>query len=334
MDMNSQGNQMDAAIREAICDAIQQLDQDSADIAISNDFDVLARQPGRVSVRWKSNDELHIGTFLAWSQPADRSAVAQRLIEALSSIDVSVPTIVSSGRSDDTHVVLAQLVDGESMATTLEQIGMRWEISATAFAYARTLARLHALDWTQVVPWMADPESLPEDIVDDQVEAQFERRWHCFKDVPAEWKDFTRRALEWLELRRPVEVSLCLCHGDFRPENIFAVGEDVMAIVNWTSAAVTDASYDLAMLPVWLGELGMSPEEAELFAQAAHGAYLQASPRGLANMPYYSVARPLDQLIERLSGDSESTTGDELNALKGTIERAMALGGRVPWKSR
>lgn len=321
-------------IRDAIRDAIQRLHSDASDISILDGLDRLGDgAPSGLNITWKADEELHLGNFLAWTGPADNQHELQ-VLEAMSHTEIPAPRVVSTGSAGDVSIMLAHQAEGETIASTLAGVGMRWEISATAFAYARMLARIHALDWTTVTPWLADAESLAEDVVDDQVEAEFNDRAEKVDQLPDDWKPFVQRVIDWLELRRPVEVSLCLCHGDYHPGNIIAVGEDITAVVNWQRARVTDASRDLAMLPVWLNDIGLSLEDAELFAQAVQGAYLQESPRDLANIPYYSVAQPLDQLINRLTDAGEPPDDTELEAMQGTIERAMTLAGRVPWKSR
>lgn len=321
-------------IRAAITNAITNLHEDATDITCSDDLNHLTPGPlPRFNVSWKSNDDLNIGHFLTWTGPADNSHEI-RVLEAMSHTEIPVPELITAGTSGNTSVMLGEQVGGESIAHALENVGMRWEISTIAFAYSRMLARIHSLDWTKVTPWLEDPESLPEDIVDEQIEEDVQWRESNADYVPDDWTAFVRRVIDWLELHRPVEVSICICHGQFHPRNIIAIGEDVTAVVNWQQARVTDASVDMAMLPVWLNELGLSVEDVELFAQAVNGSYLQSSPRGLGNTPYYSVAQPLDQLIDRLLDSESPATPDELERLQGTIERAMALAGRVPWKNR
>ena len=314
--------------------AIENLHEDASDISLPESFDALeADRPGSLNISWKADDELHLGQFLAWSGPGDNSHET-RVLEAMKQTEIPVPELITAGTADGQSVMLAEPVEGTTIAQQLATSGMRWEVSAIAFTYARMLARIHSLDWTQVTPWLADQESVPEDIVDEQVERSFDSRQQALEHIDTDWRPFAQRAIDWLELRRPVEVSVCLCHGNYRPENVIASGEDITAVVNWQQATVTDASCDLAMLPVWLNEIGLSQEDAELFAQAVNGAYLQASPRGLGNVPYYSVALPFDQLIERLSAKEQPATVDDLAALQGIIERAMSVAGQVPWRNR
>jgi aminoglycoside phosphotransferase len=321
-------------IETAIHHAVSNLHEDAHDVSLPQDLQRLAEEPvNRLSVSWKANDELHLGHFLAWTGPADNSHEF-RMLQSLAQTEIPVPEIVTAGTSGPFSVMLGTQVEGQSVADALRSASMRWEISTIAFAVARLLARIHSLDWTTVTPWMEDPESLAEDIIDDQVDQAFQWRESNADYVPDEWTEFVQKTIAWLDLRRPVDVSLCICHGTFHPRNVFAVDEDITAVVNWQRAQVTDASADLAMLPVWLNELGLSEEDAELFAQAMNGAYLQASPRGLANTPYYSVAQPFDQLLDRLLDSEIPASPDELDRLRGTVDRAMALAGRVPWKNR
>ncbi|TVR75566.1 MAG: hypothetical protein EA415_03550 [Sphaerobacteraceae bacterium] len=325
---------MNQHIEAATQHAISNLHEDAHDISLPQDLSEIEAGPvNRLSVSWKAQDELHMGHFLTWTGPADNSHEF-RMLQALAHTEIPVPEIITAGTSGHRSVMLGAQVEGDSVASMLESAGMRWEISTIAFAFSRLLARIHSLDWTKVAPWLEDPESIPEDIVDVQVEEAFQWREANADYVPDEWSSFVQKTTAWLDLRRPVEVSLCICHGQFHPRNIFAVDEDITAVVNWQKARVTDASVDLAMLPVWLNEVGLSAEDAELFAQAVNGSYLQSSPRGLGNTPYYSVAIPFDQLLDRLLDSENPPEPEELARLKETVERAMALAGRVPWKNR
>lgn len=325
---------MTGQIQTALINAITNLHSDAVDISFPDDAEQLANHPvPRLNVSWKSDGDLNMGHFLAWSGPADNSHEV-RMLGSLASTEVPIPDLITAGTAGNTSLMLASQIEGDSIAHTLENLGMRWEISAIAFTYARMLARIHSLNWINVAPWLGDPESIPEDFIDEQVDEEVQWRESNIDYVPEEWVPFIRNVIDWLDLRRPVEVSICICHGQFHPKNIFAVGEDVTSVVNWQQARLTDASVDLAMLPVWLNEVGLSTEDAELFAQAVSGAYLQSSPRGTGNTAYYSVSLPLDELINRLLDTESPPAHEELERLQGTIERAMALAGRVPWKNR
>jgi hypothetical protein len=178
---------------------------------------------------------------------------------------------------------------------------------------------------------MADVEGVPEDIIDEQVEDEMTRWRDQAAALASPVRAPVEQALDWLELRRPVEVSLCLCHGRFNPDTVFLVADEVSAVTMWDGARVTDASYDLATLRSDVDATGMGEDDAELFAQAAYGAYLQASPRGLANTAYYSVARPLAAILDGLAtGDGNET---DVGRHWSIIERAMSNAARVPWRA-
>jgi aminoglycoside phosphotransferase len=328
---------MISAIEQAIVNAVLERDAGATDISVTDP----RRRPGVVesydlTLTWKSNEELKIGNVTATPIAPDSSEPA--VLQALAESGIPVPGVFGAGAEGEskTTVLLTETLIGEPLSSLLAGIGMRWQISALAFTFARMLARVHALDWRLVAPWLADPEAVPEDLIDDQVEAEMSgwRERAATLSEPA--RNQVERVLDWLDVRRPVEVSLCLCHGTFTPDNVLIESDEVSDIVNWQRARVTDASYDLATLPFDLLATGLSAGDAQLFAQAAYGAYLQSSPRGLANTVYYSVARPLIDLLDVLEqledhGD-EAQLRRRAEQLSSVIERSMGDARRVPWR--
>jgi aminoglycoside phosphotransferase (APT) family kinase protein len=329
---------MNPAIEPAIVNAVLQRDAEATDISVTDP----RRRPGvaesyDLTLTWKSTEELKIGNVTATLIAPESPEPA--ILQALAASGIPAPGVFGTGvdGESDTTVLLTETLIGEPLSSLLAVIDMRWQISALAFTFARMLARVHTLDWRLVTPWLADPEAVPEDLIDDQVEAELSG----WRDRAARLSEPARsqveRVLDWLELRRPVEVSLCLCHGSFTPDNVLIESDEVSGILNWQRSRVTDASYDLATLPFDLQTTGLNPEDAQLFAQAAYGAYLQSSPRGLANTAYYSVARPLVDLLDvldRLEGAGQETQlRQRAERLSSMIKRAMGEAGRVPWRA-
>ncbi len=281
-------------------------------------------------VSWRLNDELHIGQFVAKRDTGER-----RILEALAGLSFPTPRLLSSGSGQSEPLLIMERLPGRMIAEVIRGAGMRWELSALAFSYARMLAEIHALDWRTVAPWMADVEEDPEEIVDIQVDAMWEDWTARIARLPVDARGPFEQALAWLDLRRPVEVSLCLCHGDYSLTNVLIADDEVSGVLDWESARVTDASYDLALLPFELRRLGLPVEDAELFAQAAHGAYLQNSPRSLGNLSFYTVARLLDRALAALELAGETPTAEaveEAGEWLGAMQQAMAGAGRVPWR--
>lgn len=223
------------------------------------------------------------------------------------------------------------------MAHTLANTSMRWELSAHGFTFARALAKVHNLDWKVVSPWMADPESLPEDLVDEQIDRWMEEWERLAAHCPAEYLGRVETALHWLDERRPIDVSLSLCHGDYRPANVIVDADEVAAILGWSHALVTDASYDLALLPFEIRQMGMPLEDADLLSQAIFGSYLQSSARSLGNLQFFAVARLLRAGLESLGFESATpeklgmfTTDTEM--LFGAMIQAMTGDQKALWK--
>ncbi|CCF84609.1 aminoglycoside phosphotransferase APH(3') [Nitrolancea hollandica] len=281
-------------------------------------------------VSWRLNDELHIGQFVAKRDTGER-----RILEALDGLSIPTPRLLPSGSGPSESFLIMERLPGRMIAEVIRSAGMRWELTALAFSYARMLAEIHALDWRTVAPWMAGVEEDPEEIVDIQVDAMWEDWTVRIARLPADARAPFEQALAWLDLRRPVEVSLCLCHGDYSLTNVLIADDEVSGVLDWESARVTDASYDLALLPFELRRLGLPVEDAELFAQAAHGAYLQNSPRSLGNLSFYTVARLLDRALAalELAGTAPAPEAvEEAGEWLGAMRQAMAGAGRVPWR--
>ncbi|HET9015929.1 MAG TPA: phosphotransferase [Thermomicrobiaceae bacterium] len=292
-----------------------------------------------VDLSWSIAGTLRVGQFVA--RPSDEAQ--PRLLGALAEAGLPVPEVVALPAETGGILVTTRLPGGDAL-DALRAAGMRWELSALAFTFARALGRIHALDWQVVAPWLADPEDTPEDLVD----RQFDTRWEAWETrlaaLPPGTGDAFNRALHWLDARRPVEVSLCLCHGDYGLTNVLIADDEVAGVIDWEDARVDDASYDLALLPTELAQLNLPTGDAELFAQATYGAYLQASPRTLGNLPFYAAARLFERALDATEAAAAIAGGQpvgprarrQAERLPETlVELARALAGdeRVPWRA-
>ena len=279
-------------------------------------------------LRWRWGNVT--GTRDASIQPLDADEQREaRLWSALNASGVPAPhsvTVVPA--TADGPFLLVMRPAGHPMAGALHDAAMRWEISALAFTYARALARVHALDWRSIAPWLADPDELPEDLVAEQVEqiiSLYEERAAQLIGPP---REIAEAAIDWLEEHRPIEVDVCLCHGRYQPASVLLTADEVTGIIDWSDALVTDAAYDLAALPYRLAEM-LPREDAELFSQAALGAYLQASPRGLDNLAFYTVSRLLGTLLDAAEADRPEATAEAVAMLM----EGMREAGRTPWRA-
>lgn len=269
-----------------------------------------------VEVSWALDGELRTASYVL--KPAGDGAEG-RLLAALSETLLPVPRPVAADA--DGYLVMERL-PGTPLPDVVRAAGMRWELSALAFTFARALVEIHRLDWTAVAPWLADPEATPEDLVDDQVDAQWEDWEARIAALPATRRQPFERALTWLDLHRPIEVSVCLCHGDLSLSNILIDDDEVSGIVDWDQARVTDVSYDIARLPGEVARLGLPEEDATLFRQAVLGAYIQSSPKTPANTGFYAVAPLLTRALDVAeAGDQPVEEGGALAELTEAIRR-------------
>lgn len=330
---------------DAVVQAVRRQHPDAEHLSVLSVQPCDASESGMVhavELTWAVAGELRAGRFIAKPATSDHE---QRILTALADLSIPVPRLFAPEPipAPEGDVLVMEALSGRPATEVLKQAGMRWEVTALAFTLARALAEVHALDWTKVTPWLEDVEALPEDLLDDQVDAMWETWETRIAAQPQRFQPVFNRALQWLDLRRPVEASICLCHGDFQLTNVLIEDDEVSGIVDWDAARVTDAAYDLALLPTGIAALGLSDEDAELFLQSAFGAYLQASPRDLGNLAFYTTARLLDRTLDALDaaaavarGEAVSTTVERQAATAGeamvALERALVRDPEVPWR--
>ncbi len=285
-----------------------------------------------------SDGVTQIRPLLVRFEPAQILASEGAILPILALHGIPVPRLLYVEPSElGSYLVLEQIAD-PSIASRFAESGMRWELSALGFTYGRMLARIHALEWGHLFPWLADAEALPDDMIDEQIDAWWAACEEQITRVPAEYQATAEAALAWLDARRPVEVSLCLCHGDFRPDNVLVADDEVRAVLNWNDVRVTDASYDLALLPFDIRALGLPDADADLVHQAIVGSYVQSSKCGIGNLPFYSVQRLLTAGLQALDADGVPPAplpafSSEVDDLFGALREVMAGGDKPLWRA-
>lgn len=252
------------------------------------------------------------------------SAGEGRLLASLAEAGLPVPVPLPLDLLSDVELLVTPAIDGRTITDALSAVEMRWQISALAFTFGRTLARIHRLDWRKVLPWLpeSDPEVFPEDIIDEQLEAWWQDREPRVERLQSDERPIFRRALGWLDLRRPVDLDVCLCHGSYSPGHLLVDdGDEAIGITGWGSARISDASYDLAMLEFDVAATDLSPEDVTLFSQAVVGAYLQASPRATTNTAFYTTLRLFDRLLDSIEA---GISAEERERWAAPLQRAIS----------
>ncbi|HEX3723614.1 MAG TPA: phosphotransferase [Nitrolancea sp.] len=298
----------------------------------------LARPDTLIRARWTSEDVTQIGQFLIKTRSSTEAAEEAALSDALVSSGIPVPRVLLVEPSAAGSFVVEEYVSGHAIAQSLIAALMRWELSALGFTYGRMLARIHALEWAKVVPWMGDAEAAPESIVDDELDDSWASWEEQISRIPDEYQPICNEALAWLDERRPVEVSLCLCHGDFRPAHVLMADDDVLAVTGWGNARVTDASYDLALMPFDIRQLKLPDDDSDLLHQAIIGSYLQASNRSLGNLRFYAVARLLSAGLQSLDQGDRATESiaafsSDADELFAAMHDVMVPGRKPLWRA-
>lgn len=291
-----------------------------------------------VRVTWSSDGVTQIRPFLVRFEPAQGVASEGALLPILALHGIPVPRVLYVEPSELGSYLVLEHAGEPSIATSFAGSSMRWELSALGFTYGRMLARIHALDWARLFPWLADAEALPDDVIDDQLDAWWVESEEQISHIPEEFQSISEAALAWLDARRPVDVSLCLCHGDYRPANVLAADDEVRAVLNWSEARVTDASYDLALLPFEIRALGLPDDDADLVHQAIVGSYVQASKCAIGNLPFYAVLRLLTAGLQALDADGVTPAplpafSSDVDQLFGALREIVAGSNKPLWRA-
>lgn len=111
-------------------------------------------------------------------------------------------------------------------------------------AYVRTVVAIHTLDWRAYrLDFLGVPGS-PENAILQEV-ATVARRMKAFEcdDDP-----LLRRALSLLQSRRPTEGNLAFCQGDINVFNYLFRGGEVVGVVDWEQARISDPRSDVGQL--------------------------------------------------------------------------------------
>ncbi|MEO8539129.1 MAG: phosphotransferase family protein [bacterium] len=196
-----------------------------------------------------------------------------RVISALAASIVPVPRILGSEPSSrplGAPFIVMEWVDAPHM-------GVAPNPSFANFTLA--VAQIHNLNWRALgLEFLGVPESPREGILGEL--AAIEARMPTFgcEDDP-----LLKRSLEVLRQTVPDTGRLTLCQGDINIFNYLFLGEEVVAVVDWEQARISDPRGDIGQL-ISLSHLKgapFGPAESQSFAHA-YGIAAGKSVTGLA----------------------------------------------------
>lgn len=198
-----------------------------------------------------------------------------RVIAALEKSVVPVPRIIASEPSAKplgAPFIVMEWVDAPHMGVA----------PTPSFSnFTRAVATIHSLDWQALgMEFLGVPESARAGILGEL--AAIDRRMPGFgcQDDP-----LLSRALSILRDCAPASGRLALCQGDINIFNYLFHGEEVVAVVDWEQARISDPRSDVGQL-VALSHLKgapFGPAESQPFVHA----YGVASGKSVAEMTYF-----------------------------------------------
>lgn len=166
-----------------------------------------------------------------------------RVLRALEGSGVPVPRVLRY--SDDTSIVgtsfyLMERIDGRVFATAALEGVSPDERRAMYRSAARTLAKLHGVDWERI--GLAD-FGKHGDYFARQVR-RWSRQWEASRqrDIPE-----LDRLIAWLPEHLPAQEETTICHGDFRFGNLmFApASTQIAGVLDWELSTLGDPLADL-----------------------------------------------------------------------------------------
>lgn len=179
------------------------------------------------------------GAILPSAHAVDREA---RILQALAGTDVPVPHVLVFHAEPDvvgTPFYVMDRVEGRVFGTAA--LDGTAERRAMYMSFAKTLARLHDLDWRQLG---LDGFGRPSGYFARQL-SRWGKQWQAgwFRDVP----DLTRLEA-WLTANLPdSDGQATICHGDFRIGNMMfhPTEPHIVAVLDWELSTIGDPLADL-----------------------------------------------------------------------------------------
>lgn len=237
------------------------------------------------------------------------------VLRCLAPSPIPVPAVIAS-EPDPTVLggpfIVMQWVDAPHMG----EAGPEGDFSA----FTAMVTQVHALDWQTYGLGLLGVPATPAEAVLGEVEAVAARMaaFGCEQDP------LLGRALTRLRMDPPADGRLALCQGDINAFNYLFRNRQVVAVVDWEQARISDPRSDIGQL-VALGNLRgarFGPAEDANFVRA----YEAASGAPLSGMEYFR-ARWLFELGVIYHGwkkFNDSEPWYSWNQLTAALERSLA----------
>jgi aminoglycoside phosphotransferase (APT) family kinase protein len=197
------------------------------------------------------------------------------VISTLAASSIPVPAMIASEPANQplgAPFIVMEWVDAPHMGNA----------PAPSFAaFTQMVADIHNLDWQALgLQFMGMPASAREGILGELATIQARMPAFGCADDP-----LLSRALERLNACAPQDGRLALCQGDINIFNYLFLGDQVVSVVDWEQARISDPRSDVGQL-VSLSHLKgapYGPADAQPFAQA----YGVAAGKSVSGMAFF-----------------------------------------------
>ena len=115
--------------------------------------------------------------------------------------------------------------------------------------------------------------------------------------------EMATRAVQWLASTRPTNISVVLCHGDFRPGNLIFVPREGLMLTGWERAAEGDPRLDLARASISIAETS-----GGLLRTPFLSAYRGRRSLPPSDLAWFEVAVGLERIMTYHAGDPRFAT--------------------------
>ena len=205
-----------------------------------------------------------------------------RVMAALQESEVPVPRLLCLEESGDVlgmPFFIMQYVDAEEPPFLWQDETSDPRIDS----HARTLRRIHEVDWPgRGLAFLGEPAGA-EAAVEQEIDTWLERARLNAGSV----EERLRGLASWLRTNNAGWGPAVLIHGDPNPGNYLFRGADVVAVIDWELAAISDSRSDLgfylAIQTLFLGLMGGTPNDA--FVRA----YERAFGEPLRDLAYFEA---------------------------------------------
>ena len=309
-------------IRETLLEYYRQSPMGKKNISISDVEDIgggLMNQNYSFHLEYVKGNRKHSENLLIriGRRKADKMREFQTL-EKLHSNSIPVAKVYDIG--EDRHgsgFIIMEKVEGQGMFPGALMGMTETEQAEFWKQFSKNLAVIHMLDWERTGFEFLDPPdgkygfaerwiSMFREVVKYTEESDPSQGEYSLPEqaisMLAEGAEQIRKldlnpVLDWLEENLPPSDQYVLIHGDYFLHNMLIDGGKIVAILDWETAQIGDAAYDMCNPALILRMADPSGERSSVLLNAVLEHYQQMTGRELKNLDYYQILKSVFYLF-------------------------------------